>query len=138
VVGHCGGAAEGHSQSPALVGDAAGWSNPVTAQGLAISLRDARMLAEALLDGPDWSPWGLTGYVDERGTRMARLRFASALADLLTGFGMPDRADRRSPMLGLLRRRPELGAALDAVHAGPWAASSEAYTPDILTTVALA
>jgi hypothetical protein len=33
---------------------------------------------------------------------------------------------------------PELGVALDAVHAGPWAAPSEAYTPDILTTIALA
>lgn len=122
----------------ALIGDAAGWSNPVTAQGLAISLRDARMLSEALLDGSDWSPRGLVGYVEERVTRMARLRFASALTDLLTGFGMPDRAARRSRMLGLLRGRPELGAALDAVHAGPWAASAEAYTPDILTTLALA
>lgn len=122
----------------ALVGDAAGWSNPVTAQGLAISLRDARILSEALLAGPDWTPRGLTGYGDERRARMARLRFASAMTDLLTGFGMSDRAARRSRMLGLLRRRPELGAALDAVHAGPWAASSEAYTPDILTTLALA
>jgi hypothetical protein len=49
----------------------------------------------------------------------------------------PDRAERRSRMLGLLRKRPELGAALDAVHAGPWAVSTEAYTP-VLTTVALA
>jgi 2-polyprenyl-6-methoxyphenol hydroxylase-like FAD-dependent oxidoreductase len=122
----------------ALIGDAAGWSNPVTAQGLAISLRDARMLAEALLDATDWSPRGLAAYAEERRTRMTRLRFASALTDLLTGFGMPDRAARRSRMLGLLRQRPELGAALEAVHAGPWAASSEAYTPDILTTVALA
>ncbi|BCP05351.1 NAD(P)/FAD-dependent oxidoreductase [Mycobacterium marseillense] len=122
----------------ALVGDAAGWSNPVTAQGLAISLRDARILAEALLAGPDWTPQGLAGYSDERRTRMARLRFASAMTDLLTGFGMPDRAARRSRMLGLLRRRPELGAALDAVHAGAWAASPEVYTPDLLTTLALA
>lgn len=122
----------------ALAGDAAGWSNPVTAQGLAISLRDARILSDALLDGSDWSPGGLAGYTQERRTRMARLRFASALTDLLTGFGMPNRADRRSRMLGLLRGRPELGAALDAVHAGPWAAPAEAYTPDILTTVALA
>jgi hypothetical protein len=51
---------------------------------------------------------------------------------------MPDRTDRRSRMLGLLRRRPELGAALDAVHAGPRAASAEAYTPDIVATLALA
>ena len=122
----------------ALVGDAAGWSNPVTAQGLAISLRDARILAETLLSGPDWTPRGLAGYGEERLTRMARLRFASALTDLLTGFGMPDRAARRSRMLELLRRRPELGAALDAVHAGPWAAPAQTYTPDILTTVALA
>ena len=122
----------------ALVGDAAGWSNPVTAQGLAISLRDARMLAEALLDGPDWTPDGLAGYAQERAVRMARLRFASALTDLISGFGMPDRAARRSRMFGLLRRRPELGAALDAVHAGPWATPAEAYTPDILTTLALA
>jgi 2-polyprenyl-6-methoxyphenol hydroxylase-like FAD-dependent oxidoreductase len=122
----------------ALVGDAAGWSNPVTAQGLAISLRDARILGEAILDGSDWTPAGLAGYAKERTARMARLRFASAVTDLLTAFGTPDRAARRSRMLGLLRHRPELGASLDAVHAGPWAAPAEAYTPDILTTLALA
>jgi 2-polyprenyl-6-methoxyphenol hydroxylase-like FAD-dependent oxidoreductase len=122
----------------ALVGDAAGWSNPVTAQGLSITLRDARVLSEALLDVTHWTPHGLAGYARERNTRMARLRFASALMDLVTGFGMPDRAARRSRMLSLLRRRPELSVALDAVHAGPWAASSDAYTPDILTTLASA
>jgi 2-polyprenyl-6-methoxyphenol hydroxylase-like FAD-dependent oxidoreductase len=122
----------------ALVGDAAGWSNPVTAQGLAISLRDARILAEVLLDSSDWTCRGLAGFAQERTARMARLRFASAMTDLLTGFGMPDRAARRSRMLGLLRQRPELGATLDAVHAGPWAASAQAYTPDNLTTLALA
>lgn len=122
----------------ALIGDAAGWSNPVTAQGLSITMRDARVLSEALLDNHDWTPRGLAGYAAERRTRMARLRFVSALTGLLTGFGMPDRMTRRSRMLRLLRQRPELGAALDAVHAGPWALSSEAYTPDILTTLALA
>lgn len=122
----------------ALIGDAAGWSNPVTAQGLSITMRDARVLSDALLDTHDWTPSGLAGYTEERRNRMARLRFASALTDLLTGFGMSDRLARRSRMLGLLRRRPELGAALDAVHAGPWAAPAQAYTPDILTTLALA
>jgi len=122
----------------ALIGDAAGWSNPVTAQGLSISLRDARVLSESLLESSDWTPQGLTGYVEERRKRMARLRFASALTDLLTGFGMPDRPARRLRMFALLHRRPELGAALDAVHAGPWAAPDEAYTPDVLTTLALA
>ncbi|WP_166903579.1 NAD(P)/FAD-dependent oxidoreductase [Mycobacterium sp. DL440] len=122
----------------ALIGDAAGWSNPVTAQGLSITMRDARVLSEALLDGSDWTPHGLAGYAQERRTRMARLRFASALTDLITGFGMPDRLTRRARMFGLLRRRPELGLALEAVHSGPWSAPAEAYSPDILTTLALA
>ncbi len=121
-----------------LIGDAAGWSNPVTAQGLSISMRDVRVLSEALLSDSDWTPDGLAGYVRERRERMARLRFASALTDLLTGFGMPDRLKRRSRMFKLLHHRPELGAALDAVHAGPWEAPDEAYSPDILTTLALA
>lgn len=121
-----------------LIGDAAGWSNPVTAQGLSISMRDVRVLSEALLGSSDWTPHGLAEYVQERRKRMSRLRFACALTDLLTGFGIPDRLARRSRMFKLLHRRPELGAALDAVHAGPWEPPDEAYTPDILTTLALA
>lgn len=40
----------------AVIGDAAGWSNPVTAQGLSITLRDARVLSEPLLDNVSWTP----------------------------------------------------------------------------------
>jgi 2-polyprenyl-6-methoxyphenol hydroxylase-like FAD-dependent oxidoreductase len=122
----------------ALLGDAAGWSNPVTAQGLGITLRDARVLAETLLDAPAWSPDGLRRYTEERLARMARLRFTSALTDLLSAFGMPDRAPKRRRMLSLLKKRPELGAALAAVHSGPWTPPEVAFSPDILTTVALA
>jgi 2-polyprenyl-6-methoxyphenol hydroxylase-like FAD-dependent oxidoreductase len=122
----------------ALIGDAAGWSNPVTAQGLSITMRDARVLSEILLSGPDWTPDGLAGYVEERRNRMSRLRFTSALTDLITGFGMPDRLTRRTRMFSLLRRRTELGVALAAVHSGPWEVPAEAYAPDILTTLALA
>lgn len=122
----------------ALIGDAAGWSNPVTAQGLSIAMRDVRMLSELLLGSANWSPQGLAAYSEERSVRMARLRFASALTDLMTGFGMPDRLARRGRMMKLLRRQPELGAALEAVHSGPWAAPAQAYTPDILTTLAMA
>jgi 2-polyprenyl-6-methoxyphenol hydroxylase-like FAD-dependent oxidoreductase len=122
----------------ALIGDAAGWSNPVTAQGLSIAMRDVRVLSELLLGSADWSPQRLAAYTEERSVRMARLRFASALTDLITGFGMPDRLARRRRMFTLLRRQPELGAALEAVHSGPWVAPAQAYTPDILTTLAMA
>jgi len=122
----------------ALVGDAAGWSNPVTGQGLAVALRDARVLTDLLLAGDDWTPAGLAGYPAERTERMARLRFASALTDLLAAFGAPDRAARRVRMGKLLVTQPELGAALDAVHAGPWRLPATAFSPDILVTLALA
>ncbi|SHN18230.1 FAD-dependent oxidoreductase [Cryptosporangium aurantiacum] len=122
----------------ALIGDAAGWSNPVTAQGLSISLRDARVLSEALLSSQEWTPAALRGYVEERTERMRRLRFASALTDLLTAFGLTDRAARRRAMVRLLAARPELGAALAAVHGGAWTPPEAAFSPDILTTIALA
>jgi 2-polyprenyl-6-methoxyphenol hydroxylase-like FAD-dependent oxidoreductase len=122
----------------ALVGDAAGWSNPVTGQGLAVALRDARVLTDLLLDGSDWSAAGLAGYAEERAERMARLRFATALIDLFTAFGAADRANRRTRMGRLLGAEPELGAAIAAVHEGPWRVPSTAFSPDILTTLALA
>ena len=121
----------------ALIGDAAGWSNPVTAQGLSISLRDARMLAEALLDNAKWDPEALVSYTRERTERMRRLRFSTALTDLVSGFGMQDRGTRRGRMLAALAERPELGSALAAVHSGPWSIPEEAFAPDILTTLAL-
>jgi len=122
----------------ALIGDAAGWSNPVTAQGLSITLRDARVLSEAMLDNAEWTPETLSGYTTERNARMARLRFASALTDLIGGFGMTDRATRRPRILRMLGQRPELAAALTAVHSGPWHLEADAFSPDKLTTLSLA
>jgi 2-polyprenyl-6-methoxyphenol hydroxylase-like FAD-dependent oxidoreductase len=122
----------------ALLGDAAGWSNPTTAQGLSVALRDARVLSEALLDTTVWTPETLRGYSEERAERMSRLRFTTALTDLLTGFGLPDRAQRRQRTTRLIRSQPELAAAIRVIHAGPWSVPAEAFSPDILTTLALA
>lgn len=122
----------------ALIGDAAGWSNPVTGQGLAVALRDARVLSDSLLAATSWSVGCLASYADERAERMRRLRFASALTDLLAAFGAPERQRRRQRMFAALRSHPELGIALEAVHAGPWRVPAAGFSPDILTTLALA
>jgi hypothetical protein len=74
----------------------------------------------------------------ERNTRMSRLRFATALSDLLSAFGLTDRAAKRRRMLALIAERPELGAALGGIHSGPWTPPTDAFSPDILTTLALA
>ena len=39
------------SEGVVLIGDAAGWSDPIVGQGLAVALRDARMVSEVLLGG---------------------------------------------------------------------------------------
>jgi 2-polyprenyl-6-methoxyphenol hydroxylase-like FAD-dependent oxidoreductase len=77
-----------------LVGDAAGWSNPVTGQGLAVAMRDSKVVTELLLNDAQWNTELFDQYAIERHERMRRLRFASALTDLLAAQGVHARADR--------------------------------------------
>ncbi|WP_211339038.1 hypothetical protein [Williamsia muralis] len=91
-----------------------------------------------MLDNVAWNPATLSEYTVERNARMARLRFASALTELIAGFGMTDRMTRRPRIIRMLGQRPELGAALAAVHSGPWSVEADSYSPEILTTLALA
>lgn len=121
-----------------LVGDAAGWSNPITGQGLAVAMRDAEVLSGLLISSSAWSPALLDEFAAERHERMRRLRFASALTDLLAAQGAPDRADKVRRMYRCTKAQPELLRALEAVHAGPWHLPEDAFEPSILTTVALA
>ncbi len=80
-----------------LVGDAAGWNDPINGLGLSITYRDVRIVSEILkgmddLSIPDFSP-----YAEERSERMRRLRFAGALqATLDMEFGAEARARRKS------------------------------------------
>ncbi|MFP5322909.1 MAG: NAD(P)/FAD-dependent oxidoreductase [Acidimicrobiia bacterium] len=64
----------------ALVGDAAGWNNPLIGQGLAIALRDVRHVVGVLTSNERWSPEEFHEYRDERRERMRRLR-ATAFVD---------------------------------------------------------
>lgn len=81
VIGPCGGSpmTDAWTTTPpvrdglVLVGDAAGWNDPIIGQGLSIALRDARMVAEVLESSDDWSPRAFGGYVEERAERMRRL-----------------------------------------------------------------
>ena len=57
-----------------LIGDAAGWSDPVIGQGLSIALRDARMVRDVLRSSTNWWPEAFESYIGEREARMARLR----------------------------------------------------------------
>jgi 2-polyprenyl-6-methoxyphenol hydroxylase-like FAD-dependent oxidoreductase len=111
----------------ALIGDAAGYSDPNIAQGLSIALRDVRILSEVLLAGEDWSPSALRAYVDERTERMRRLRFCNAVATTLRGEFSPEGRERRRRARERMQAEPELGLWRRAYLAGPETVPGSAF-----------
>ena len=108
----------------ALIGDAAGYSDPHIGQGLSIALRDVRMLSGLLLTGDDWSPGALRPYAEERQERMRRLRFYNAVATTLRGEFGPEARERRRRAQARMQAEPALAlwrrgalAGLDTVPA---------------------
>jgi 2-polyprenyl-6-methoxyphenol hydroxylase-like FAD-dependent oxidoreductase len=80
-----------------LIGDAAGWNDPIIGQGLSISMRDARIVADILRTTNEWGPTTFTEYGAERGERMRRLRISARIAtDLRATFGPRGAARRRA------------------------------------------
>ena len=61
-----------------LIGDAGGYNDPIAGQGLAIALRDVRVVRD-LLVGRNFTQATLKPYVQERAERMRRLRVAARL-----------------------------------------------------------
>ena len=111
-----------------LVGDAAGWNDPIIGLGLSITYRDVRIVSDILRASDDWSEKALAPYAEERAERMRRLRFAGQLQSAIDmEFGEEARARRH--------RYHERGAADPtlklhgvAVMAGPEVAPPEIFT----------
>jgi 2-polyprenyl-6-methoxyphenol hydroxylase-like FAD-dependent oxidoreductase len=121
----------------ALIGDAAGYTDPILAQGLSIALRDVRIVSDLLLKTSDWSVAALLPYATERRERMRRLRFtAELLASLACEFG-PKATARRRRFGDRLRdgTHPELKYALAATQLGPDAVPAFAFEEDMRTAV---
>ena len=111
-----------------FVGDAAGWDDPITGQGLSISLRDVRVVSELLLASPSWDPGALAPYAVERAERMRRLRFASSLVAALANEFGPEAEARRARFRDRSATDPTLGAARIAAFMGPDAFPADAFT----------
>ncbi|HYH31755.1 MAG TPA: hypothetical protein VD903_15355, partial [Pseudonocardia sp.] len=110
-----------------LVGDAAGWNDPIIGQGLSIALRDVRIVADVLRSGPDWSDPAFAPYAEERRERMRRLRIAARLTtDLQCTFG-PVGTGRRRAYLAAVRTDPVLAGAQRIKHLGPENVPAEAF-----------
>ncbi|HYE46035.1 MAG TPA: FAD-dependent monooxygenase [Caulobacter sp.] len=110
-----------------LVGDAAGWNDPIIGLGLSITYRDVRIVSD-ILQGGDWSPAAFSPYGEERAERMRRLRFAASITSALDcEFGDAAKARRRRHF-ELSAADPMHGAHGFAVMGGP-----EVVPPDIFT-----
>lgn len=118
-----------------LVGDAAGWSDPLIGQGLSVSLRDARLVGEALVGSPSWTPEVLQPYAEERAERMRRLRFTITVMHLTHHFGPVARDDRRR-IRALVAANPGLSGYFAAVVVGPWRLPDSAFTEETYRALA--
>ncbi|MBN9531832.1 MAG: FAD-dependent monooxygenase [Alphaproteobacteria bacterium] len=113
-----------------LIGDAAGWNDPIVGLGLSITYRDVRIVSDILKAAPDWAKADFRPFGEERRERMRRLRFAAHLqAALDMEFGARARA-RRQRYHDMMLTDPSIGLHGMAVMAGPETAPAEIFTPE--------
>jgi 2-polyprenyl-6-methoxyphenol hydroxylase-like FAD-dependent oxidoreductase len=113
-----------------LVGDAAGWNDPIIGQGLSIAMRDVRMVADVVRAGPDRSVAAFAPYVAERRERMRRLRVAATVVTALTCTFTPAGAARRAAYNAVFRTDPMLGGPRLAPQLGPDRIPAEAFAAE--------
>ena len=118
-----------------LIGDAAGWNDPIIGQGLSIALRDVRMVADAVRAGPDRSVAAFTPYVRERRERMRRLRVAADIQTALVATFTPAGAARRAAFNAVFRTDPVLGGSRLAAQLGPENVPAEAFEPQTVARI---
>lgn len=111
-----------------LVGDAAGWNDPIVGLGLSITYRDVRIVSDILKQLDDFSASDFTAYAEERAERMRRLRFAASLtAALDMEFGETAK-QRRKSYHERAAADPMLKLHGVAVMVGPENAPAETFT----------
>lgn len=110
-----------------LIGDAAGWSDPILGEGLSVAMRDVRSTADVLLAGDDWSSGAFDPYVTERAERMRRLKISGHITTEIRCTFTPEGRRRRAAYRERLATDPlVLGPALSTL-AGPETAPAESF-----------
>jgi 2-polyprenyl-6-methoxyphenol hydroxylase-like FAD-dependent oxidoreductase len=114
-----------------LLGDAAGYNDPIIGQGLSISMRDIRVVSELLLGSEDWEQPLLQPYVEERAERMRRLRVAASMDSVVHAEFGPEATARKLRILA----NPMLAMARGATMVGPEMLPAEAFTDEAMAAV---
>ncbi len=116
-----------------LIGDAAGWSDPLIGQGISVCLRDVHIASDVIRRTDDWSAGGFASYSDERRERMRRLRIASAGAYLRHNLG-PDGPSTRRRVSAALAEDPMANPSLSA-FLGAWVQPESVFPEDAWDTL---
>ena len=121
---------EPFAEGVVLVGDAAGWNDPIIGLGLSITYRDVRIVTDILKASEDWSPTAFAPYAEERNERMRRLRFVAALTATLDMEFDAAARERRRRYQERVAADMSLGLHAVAVMGGPEAAPPETFTDE--------
>jgi 2-polyprenyl-6-methoxyphenol hydroxylase-like FAD-dependent oxidoreductase len=117
-----------YAQGVVLIGDAAGYNDPIIGQGLSITLRDVRTVRDLLLSSADWSPELFEPYAEERRERLRRLRLAAKYTThFFARFGEEARA-RRERAKQRAEENPMYMLPLLAAFSGPDALPAEIFS----------
>ncbi len=118
-----------------LVGDAAGYNNPLLGQGLSLAMRDVRIVSDLLLADEEWRTELFRPYGEERVERMRRVRVnANVMAAIFCDYG-PGAKERR--VAANMRRAsdPVLLQGLMSAFTGPESAPAEAFADDVFDRI---
>ena len=123
---------EPFADSVVLIGDAAGYSDPTIGQGLAIAMRDVRMVSEIMLASDDWSPAAFEPYAAERRERMRRLRASAELIGRLHVMQTPDARRIRERAFPKVFSDPTLFMVMAIPFVGPEMAPPDPFEPGVV------
>jgi len=112
-----------------LIGDAAGWNDPIIGQGLSIAMRDARLVSELLLAPGAWSKDMLEPYAIERTERLRRLRLCAQVATVMRCAFTPETVAHRRVWFDKIMTDPLFTATALAPLVGPEAMPAEGFEP---------
>ena len=119
-----------YAEGLVLIGDAAGWNDPINGLGLSITYRDVRTVSDILKSTHEGTAPDFSAYGEERAERMRRLRFAGQVqASLDMEFSDEARARRESYHHRRLAD-PTVGMHGVAILAGPEAVPAEFFTEE--------
>lgn len=110
-----------------LIGDAAGHNDPTIGQGLSITMRDVRLVADAILAADGWDDALFADYAAERRERLRRLRIVARLTSLLRCEFDAAATERRTEVWNRIGANGKLALPLLVPFFGPFGVPPETF-----------